>query len=61
MTKIDFNNRKVDFFSIISFVKKNNLNHSNVLEQAFQQEVLIDDNKLKICCTLCCTCFTKMP
>ena len=45
MTKVDFNNRKVDFFSIISFVRKNNLNHSSVLEQAFQQEVLIDDNK----------------
>ena len=45
MTKVNFNNRKVDFFSILSFVKKNNLNHSSVLEQAFQQEVLIDDNK----------------
>ena len=45
MTKVNFNNRKVDFFSIISFVRKNNLNHSSVLEQAFQQEVLIDDNK----------------
>ena len=45
MTRIDFNNRKVDFFSIISFVRKNNLNHSSVLEQAFQQEVLIDENK----------------
>tara|TARA_B110000114_G_C14972598_1_gene349080 strand:- start:70 stop:900 length:831 start_codon:yes stop_codon:yes gene_type:complete len=45
MTRVDFNNRKVDFFSIISFVRKNNLNHSSVLEQAFQQEVLIDDNK----------------
>ena len=45
MTRVDFNNRKVDFFSIISFVRKNNLNHSSVLEQAFQQEVLIDENK----------------
>ena len=45
MTRVNFNNRKVDFFSIISFVRKNNLNHSSVLEQAFQQEVLIDDNK----------------
>ena len=45
MTRVDFNNRKVDFFSIISFVRKNNLNHSRVLEQAFQQDVLIDDNK----------------
>ena len=45
MTKVDFNNKKVDFFSINSFVKKSNLNHSSVLQQAFQQEVLIDDNK----------------
>ena len=45
MTKVDFNNKKVDFFSINSFVKKSNLNHSSVLEQAFQQEMLIDDNK----------------
>ena len=45
MTKVNFNNRKVDFISILSFVKKNDLNHSSVLEQAFQQEVLIDDNK----------------
>ena len=45
MTRVDFNNRKVDFFSIISFVRKNNLNHSRVLEQAFQQEALVDDNK----------------
>ena len=45
MTRVYFNNRKVGFSSIISFVRKNNLNHSNVLEQAFQQEVLIDDNK----------------
>ena len=45
MTKVDFNNKKVDFFAINSFVKKSNLNHSSVLEQAFQQEALIDDNK----------------
>ena len=45
MIKLNFNNKKVDFFSISSFVRKNNLNHSSVLEQAFQQEVLIDDNK----------------
>ena len=45
MIKLNFNNKKVDFFSINSFVRKNNLNHSSVLEQAFQQEVLIDDNK----------------
>ena len=45
MTRVYFNNRKVGFSSIISFVRKNNLNHSNVLEQAFQQEALIDENK----------------
>tara|TARA_B100000686_G_scaffold197579_1_gene204436 strand:- start:417 stop:1247 length:831 start_codon:yes stop_codon:yes gene_type:complete len=45
MTKIIFNNKKTDFFQIASFVRKNNLNHSNVLEQAFQQEVLIDENR----------------
>ena len=45
MTRVDFNNREVNFFSINSFVRKNNLSHSSVLEQAFQQEVLIDDNK----------------
>ena len=45
MTKVNFNNKKVDFYIINSFVKKNNLNHSSVLEQAFHQEALIDDNK----------------
>ena len=45
MTKVNFNNKKTDFFLIASFVRKNNLNHSSVLEQAFQQEVFIDDNK----------------
>lgn len=45
MIKVNFNNKKVNFFSISSFVKKNNLDHSNILEQAFQQGVLADDNK----------------
>jgi len=45
MNKVIFNNKKTDFFSIASFVRKNNLNHSNILEQAFQQEVLVDENK----------------
>lgn len=45
MIKVNFNNKKVNFFSISSFVKKYNLDHSNILEQAFQQGVLADDNK----------------
>ena len=45
MIKVSFNDKKTDFFSIASFVRKNNLNHSNILEQAFQQEVLVDENK----------------
>ena len=45
MIKVIFNDNKTDFFSIASFVRKNNLNHSSILEQAFQQGVLIDDNK----------------
>lgn len=43
--KIDFNNKKTNFFSIASFARKNNLNHSNVLEQAFHQKALMDNNK----------------
>ena len=45
MIKVSFDDKKTDFFSIASFVRKNNLNHSNILEQAFQQEVLVDENK----------------
>ena len=45
MIKIDFNNKKTNFFQIASFVRKHNLDHSNILEQAFQQEALMDDNK----------------
>jgi FkbM family methyltransferase len=45
MIKIDFNNKKTNFFQIASFVRKHNLDHSNILEQAFQQETLMDDNK----------------
>jgi len=45
MTKVNFNNKKTNFFQIASFVRKHNLDHSNILEQAFHQEVLLDDNK----------------
>jgi len=45
MTKVYFNNKKSDFFAIASSVRKTNLDHANVLEQAFQQKALEDDNK----------------
>ena len=45
MIKIDFNNKKTNFFSIASFVRKNNFSHSNVLDQALNQEVFLEDNK----------------
>ena len=45
MFKIDFNNKKTNFFSIASFAKKNNLNLSSILEQAFQQNAFLDDHK----------------
>lgn len=45
MIKVIFNNKKTDFFSIASHVRKHNLDHSSILEQAFQQEVLMDNNK----------------
>ena len=44
MFKIDFNNKKTNFFSIASFARKNNLNHSNILEQAFQQNAFLDND-----------------
>ena len=45
MVRINFNNVKTDFFSLASLARKNSLNHSDILEQAFKQNVLIDDNK----------------
>ena len=45
MFKIDFNNKKTNFFSIASFARKNNLNHSNILEQAFQQNAFLDNDR----------------
>ena len=45
MVKINFNNVKTDFFSLASLARKNGLNHSDILEQAFKQNVLIDENK----------------
>jgi len=45
VVKVDFQNKKTDLFKICSFVRKNNLEHSNVLEQAFEQNVLVENNK----------------
>ena len=44
MFKIDFRNKRVDFFRLASFAKKNNLNHKDCLMQAFDQNMLIEDN-----------------
>ena len=44
MFKIDFKNKRVDFFRLATFAKKNNLNHKECLMQAFNQNVLIEDN-----------------
>ncbi len=43
--KINFNGKKTNFFAIATLVKQNNLDHANVMEQAFQQNVFIDENK----------------
>ena len=45
MFKINFNKKDTNFFKISSFVKKHNLNHTEVLRQAFKQMVLSDSNK----------------
>ena len=45
MAKIDFQNRKINFFNISSFVRKNKLEHINVLIQAFEQNTFIESNK----------------
>lgn len=45
MIKLKFNNQKYNFFSISSLVKQNGLIHWDILEQATQQGVLVDDNK----------------
>ena len=44
MFKIDFKNKRVDFFRLATFAKKNNLNHKECLMQALNQNVLIEDN-----------------
>ena len=45
MFKINFKNEKVNFQILAANEKKNNLNHKECLVQAFNQNVLIDDNK----------------
>ena len=45
MTKIDYQNRKINFFDVASFVRKNKLEHINALIQAFEQNTFIESNK----------------
>ena len=45
MTKIDYQNRKINFFNVASFVRKNKLEHINALIQAFEQNTFIESNK----------------
>ena len=45
MIKIDYQNKKLDFYKISSFARENKLDHINALDQAFEQNVLIEDNK----------------
>ena len=43
--KINFKNEKVNFFGLAETAKKNKLNHKECLIQAFNQNVLMEDNK----------------
>ena len=45
MIKIDYQNKKLDFYKISSFARENKLDHINALDQALEQNVLIEDNK----------------
>ena len=45
MIKIDYQNKKLDFYKISSFARESKLDHINALDQAFEQNVLIEDNK----------------
>ena len=45
MYKINFKNKKVDFVKLASFAKSQKLDHKECLSQAFDQNVLIEDNK----------------
>lgn len=45
MTKIDYQNKKLNFFNISSFVRKNKLKHISALIQAFEQNAFVENNK----------------
>jgi FkbM family methyltransferase len=45
MKKINYQNSKINFFNISSFVRKNNLEHISALIQAFEQNALTENNK----------------
>ena len=45
MFKIDFKNKRVDFFGLATYAKKHKLNHKDCLKQAFEKNALIEDNK----------------
>ena len=45
MIKIDYHNKKTDLFRISNFVRRNNLEHINALDQAFEQNALVENNK----------------
>ena len=44
MFKIDFKDKPIDFIGLATFARKHRLNHKACLTQAFDQNVLIDDN-----------------
>ena len=45
MVKIDYQNKKADLFRICNFVRRNNFERINALDQAFKQNVLVENNK----------------
>ena len=45
MFKIDFKNKRVDFFGLATYAKRHKLNHKDCLKQAFDQNALIEENK----------------
>ena len=45
MFKIDFKNKKVNFFRLATFARIHKLKHQEVLKQAFDQDLFNEDNK----------------
>ena len=45
MSKIDFKNNPVNFWKTVLYSKKNNISGYSILMQAFEQGLLIEDNK----------------